>query len=347
MLQRGSVILHYGDTINVDEEMTPSLENMVVLTWLRLINVALPKLVKQRYGTELRARTLASIKPEISQALDSLLDEITSADDAKIMRTATAHYQQNKFGQRQSFSRCQPSPFSAPRRSTSTKACPLCKQAGRSNVQHFLSECPYLPEQDRRYMAKIRQVTDIHEENDKYEYSHELHQPEIVDQPTLGFATAQRIDIRQSPYLDTFCGHHTVRVTIDSGATGNMIRHSTALRLSCEIKTSSQSAHQADGTSPLAIIGETTMRLTRKNHTFSFCGLVVKNLDVEVLAGTPFMEVNDVTIRPAKRIITLSDGTTYTYGTTDESLNRHAVRRTHVLRAPPPIPRFGLASSWK
>ena len=42
-----------------------------------------------------------------------------------------------------------------------------------------------------------------------------------------------------------------------------------------------------------------------------------------------------MTVRPAKRIITLSDGTTYTYGTTDESLNRHAVRRTHVLRAPP------------
>ena len=198
MLQRGSVILHHGDAINVDEEMTPSLENMVVLTWLRLINVVLPKLVKQRYGTELRARTLASIKPDISQALDSLLDEITSADDAKIMRTATAHYQQNTFGQRQSFSRRQPSPCSAPRRSTSTKACPLCKQAGRSNVQHFLSECPYLPEQDRRYMAKIREVTDVHEEDDEYEYSHELLQP--VDQPTLGLATAQRIDIRQSPY---------------------------------------------------------------------------------------------------------------------------------------------------
>ena len=208
--------------------------------------MALPKLVKQRYGTELRARTQASIKPEISQALDSLLDEITSADDAKIIRTATAHYQQNKFGQIQSFSRRQPSPFSAPRRSTSTKACPLCKQAGRSNLQHFLSECPYIPEQDRRYMAKVRQVTDVHEEDDDYEYSHELHQPEIVDQSTLGLATAQRIDIRQSPYLDTFCGHHTVRVTIDSGATGNMIRHSTALRLGCEIKSSSQSAHQAD-----------------------------------------------------------------------------------------------------
>ena len=54
-----------------------------------------------------------------------------------------------------------------------------------------------------------------------------------------------------------------------------------------------------------------------------------------MLAGTPFMEINDITIRPAKRIITLADGTTYTNGTIQRALNRHAVRRAHVLRAPP------------
>jgi len=52
-----------------------TLENIIVLTCLRLIHVDFPHLVKQRYGTELRTRTLASIKPEISQALESLLDE--------------------------------------------------------------------------------------------------------------------------------------------------------------------------------------------------------------------------------------------------------------------------------
>ena len=72
LLQRDSQILHHGDVTTVDEELSPSLENMIVLTWLRLINTGLPKLVKQRYGTELRTRTLSSIKPEISQALDSL-----------------------------------------------------------------------------------------------------------------------------------------------------------------------------------------------------------------------------------------------------------------------------------
>ena len=61
---------------------------MVVLTWLRLTHRELPNLVKQRYGIELRSQTLASLKPEISQALDSLLDEIHSAGDAKVLRAS-------------------------------------------------------------------------------------------------------------------------------------------------------------------------------------------------------------------------------------------------------------------
>ena len=39
------------DSLLKDEEMSPSLENFVVLEWLRLINPELPKLVKQGYGT--------------------------------------------------------------------------------------------------------------------------------------------------------------------------------------------------------------------------------------------------------------------------------------------------------
>ena len=280
--------------------MSPSLENMVVLTWLRLINPALPKLIKQRYGTELRSRTLASIKPEISQALESLLDEIASADTAHVMRTESriTDSRPNRRGQRPAFSIRQPSSFNTPRRPTTAKTCPICKQVGRSDVHHFLSECAYLPEQDRRYMAKIRQVTDILDEVDEGDDENCDGNDAFDVNPTA----AQRIDVRQSPYLDTFHNHHAVRVTIDSGATGNMIRHDTAVRLGCKIKHSSQSAHQADGSSPLTIVGETTISLARKNNTFQFCGLVVQNVDVEMLAGTPFMEINDITIRPAKRI---------------------------------------------
>ena len=220
MLQSGSVILHHGDVIDVDEEMSPSLENMVVLTWLRLINPALPKLIKQRYGTELSSRTLASIKPDISQALESLLDEIASAHTAHVMRTESriTEYRPNRRGQRPAFSRRQPSSFNTPRRPTTiAKTCPLCKQVGRSDVHHFLSECAYLPEQYRRYMAKKRQVTDILDEVDEGDDENYDGNDELGVNPTA----AQRIDVRQSPYLDTFHNHHAALVTIVSGATGN------------------------------------------------------------------------------------------------------------------------------
>ena len=89
LLKKNGGITHHGSKPDDDEEMTPSLENFIVLTWLRLIHEDLPCLVKQRYGTELRSRTLASIKPEISQALDSLLNEVRSASEARVMRAGT------------------------------------------------------------------------------------------------------------------------------------------------------------------------------------------------------------------------------------------------------------------
>ena len=35
-----------------------------------------------------------------------------------------------------------------------------------------------------------------------------------------------RVQVRQSPYVDTFYQYHIIRITIDSVATGNMIRAS-------------------------------------------------------------------------------------------------------------------------
>ncbi|XP_070569281.1 uncharacterized protein [Ptychodera flava] len=142
-----------------------------------------------------------------------------------------------------------------------------------------------------------------------------------------------RVQVRQSPYLDVFYGHQTARLTIDSGATGNMICLAAARRLGVPTKASSQSAHQADGSSPLNVTAETKFLLTRNGVKFTFEGLVVENLDVDILAGTPFMEANDISIRPARRQVTLGDGSTYTYGSNPQT-TLNTIRRACVLRAP-------------
>ena len=50
----------------------------------------------------------------------------------------------------------------------------------------------------------------------------------------------------------------------------------------------------------------------RGSHAFQFEDVVVENLDVDILADTPFMSTNDVAIRPAKRQVTIGDNTTFT-----------------------------------
>ena len=181
----------------------------------------LPKLVKQRYGTELHYRTLASIKPEIWQALQSLLDEIRATEDAKVMRTAASSYGR-------------PAQVAKPttRFRTRPKSCPLYKQAVRGD---YLSECTYLPKTDQKFIAKARQIVGIFDCDE----SHLEEEPQDYQPTTTGKQlTPQCIEnacTLVSPYLDTFNCHNPVRITIDSGATGNMIRLSTVQKLKVEI----------------------------------------------------------------------------------------------------------------
>lgn len=166
-------MFHRGEVALEDEELTPTLENFVVLTWLRLIHPDLPKLVKQRYGTDLRSRTLASIKPEISQALSSLVDEIRSAHDVKINMILTAVSNSRKpSGSRVPFK-------TITRPSRPAKTCSLCTQAGRSNFSHFLSDCSFLPDQHRNYKAKARQFAEIFNDLPEPELSPNIAEPEI------------------------------------------------------------------------------------------------------------------------------------------------------------------------
>ena len=62
----------HGATPETDEELSPSLENFVVFTWLQLST--LDSYVC--FPTELRSRTLASIKPEACRTRE-LFAELT------------------------------------------------------------------------------------------------------------------------------------------------------------------------------------------------------------------------------------------------------------------------------
>ena len=216
LLTVGGGISHQGETISTDEDLTPTLENTIVFLWLQLINPGLPQLVKQKYGSELRNKSLASLKPEISQALSSLLDELRSIEDSKAMRVG------NTLSPRQS-----PFPgtgYARPRRYVS---CILCKTAGRPHTTHSLVDCRFVPQRDRRLLASSRLVCDDPEECDPIDYSASEEVCDLLVSPTPAQPTApsaQRVRIVQSPVLSTFYESHPVPLTLDTGATSNIIR---------------------------------------------------------------------------------------------------------------------------
>ena len=79
-------LLHHGQHVNANEVVTPTLQNTMVLLWLERIHSGLPGLVQQKYGAELRNKSLASLKSEISLALQSLLNELDQGEDSRILR---------------------------------------------------------------------------------------------------------------------------------------------------------------------------------------------------------------------------------------------------------------------
>ena len=122
-------------------------------------------------------------------------------------------------------------------------------------------------------------------------------------------------------------------MTVDSGATGNMIRFDVVKRLNLNIRKNTQKSNQADGHSHLDIVGEVTIEFQFKEHRLILEALVAAKLDDEVLGGIPFMKKNDVWVRPRKNLLGIGDAT-YTYKDQVSSTSR--VRRVQptLVRSP-------------
>ena len=326
LLKPDGSITHHGDAPAAEEEMSPSLENLVILTWLHLINKDLPALVKQRYGTELRSKTLASIKPEISQALDSLLDEIHATQESEVLRTA--YMKQTKV------------PFKQPIVTTSKRICPLCKQTGRAKFDHFLSKCKYLPEGDRKFLTKARHIVSLDTSDEEPLNEDDVDTSCAVEDdsdtsPPL--PSSCRVSTIKSAQIKVFYQHHPVHLTIDSGAEVSMIKASFAEYIGLPISKTRQNALQADGVTPLDSIGEVHITLCHDKQVLHLDALVVNDLDVDILAGMPFMKRNDVGIRPSKNQVTIGDSVVIHYLSDDSPSKVHHVRRAHayILRSEP------------
>ena len=115
-----------------------------------------------------------------------------------------------------------------------------------------------------------------------------------------------------------------------------MIKTAVAEQIGAPIQKTKQTALQADGITPLAVVGEVHLDLRRNANKLHLDALVVNDLDVDILAGTPFVVTNDIFIRPSKHQITIQDSNIIYYSPSSTPTHANHIRRAqaHILRAP-------------
>ena len=259
----GSVVTHHGVAPTSNEELSPTVENITVVLWLEKLHAGLPALVKQRYGSELRNKTVASIKSEISLALDSLIEELKSNDDSRVLRIQPSRRSNNSTGRdnrRSSSSRNNPSSSSSSRNSGNRYCC-LCRAANRAGFEsHYLSQCKYLPEEDRTRLSRVRYIEVIEEDEDSdVSYSESVcseddivtdneedNQLDSTDGTPIETSNTRRVTIRKSAVLKCFYKHHPIVIILDTGSESNLVSNRCAKELDLVLSKSSQGAVGAD-----------------------------------------------------------------------------------------------------
>jgi len=146
---------------------------------------------------------------------------------------------------------------------------------------------------------------------------------------------ARRVMIKTCPSMNVHFKAGGTSITLDSGAETDLIRYDVAVSLGLQIEKSVHSCTLADKKTPLDVVGEVHTSFSRDGKNLEFNGLVVKELDVEVLGGIPFMTRNDIYPRPAKNLILFGDGSSFAYATNMKCSDSTSstVRKATLLRA--------------
>ena len=166
LLTRNS-LWHVDGQLQEDEEMSPTLLNDIILHWLNILHPQMRDAVTQRFATQLRDSTYATILPEISRSVDSLLQEITSGSLVNRMSNLSlpsdhlnqAASLQSPHAEEASINRLFPYKSSQPRlplraksnnrpsyqRTGQKKICDYCRIMGRRAYNtHSIDECLFM-----------------------------------------------------------------------------------------------------------------------------------------------------------------------------------------------------------
>lgn len=135
----------------------------------------------------------------------------------------------------------------------------------------------YLPLEDHTYLSRSRLTSALDDEEPDYTENTPLPFLDEDDPPPRISArtVSHRVSTKQSPHFKAFYKHHSLQLTLDTGAATSMIKSSMAHSIGAPIEMSSQQALQADGVTPLAVASETFLILSQAGKQLALDTFVV------------------------------------------------------------------------
>ena len=330
-------LAHVDGPLEEDEEMSPSLHSTLILHWLNILHPQLRDAVTSRFSTQLRSRTYASLFPEISRSVCSLLEELNgeAATNRVFSRQPFRNQSyQNNSNRNQSYH----SNFKSSG-SFIKKCCDYCKMTGKEKWwTHNMDSCFFIAK-DKLKMRGGAAAKQIQCDDDESLLNEQLEEfcklsDKFSDTDNCVVEHDNRIvehimnyiDVNASPVLVLNKNNKSYPFVLDTGCTGSIVPESVAVDFEVPIEPTQQRARAADG-KRLNIIGQVNVVLHRKSKSYQLCALVCTDT-VDLLAGMPFMKDNDIGVRPATDEIIIDGHEFIKYNPIRTSKNENANRIT-------------------
>ena len=307
LLKRGRKVQHDNLETAVDEVPTAMVDNLIVLTWLRLIHKDLPRFIKQKYATDLRTKTIFTIRPEISMSLDSLLDELKATQEVRSMRAditekveamRVGNFKKEKTKYRDKGNKGKKDP---------PFPCTLCDQNNCTPTNHYLSACPYMPEREKKRLLRANAVAmdEVYQEpDDDSDDSDEDDNPDTTRYTLPRGPRIARVTVIRSPTLPVRFGKSTTELLIDTGSESSLIHIDEARRLRLDIKPNTIQIPSTADFTEMDVAGEARAVFSRGDLKFKFDALVINKVSSPIIGGNSFCWANDITVRSKKAELT-------------------------------------------
>ena len=340
LLSPDSQLLYDGELYTQSEDMSPSTERLAVFLWLHYIDERLPMYISRVYSNDLQKLTLKDLQPTLSQNMDSLLAELAAQEDIRLSYSNSSGNSSFNNNRQRSFNRGSNKKSFYRKSGSSLKSCAFCKTCKKPHLGHDVSNCWSLARFNKSDIVSALTV-DVDENEDEEEDCIEdsfanlsvgniIHSP-LAHQPPM--ANISRVEIMKSPSFVCTYKNTPCKITVDTGATSNIISLRTVKACGMKLVNTSQGARQLDG-SQVKTCGEIDVVMNFGVRRLRLVALVVESADADILGGVPFCKKNNIEISLSKEEIYIGD-LTVKYGQGPQPFQSRVFKAdSFLLRSP-------------